>query len=175
MEEQEQVIIPTPNEQENRTGGADLLATTEANDGTGKKPRKPRKEYPKLETLDDIPESRNQLSYEWMLNYTLAEGTPEQCAEMLDFIEHNQIQRESHLERCKGVTFYVTDIRGMRNLFCDMFFPALKEYKSKPTEETQLEKAKRLLAEKAAQARAAKEQTPVKPQGKGASSNRSKK
>lgn len=140
MDEQEQVIIP----------GVEIS--------------KPRKVYPKLESVEDIPESRSQLSYDWMVQYALANGTPEQCADLLDFIEKNQVIRESHLKRCRGVEFTVTDIKPMRNLFCDMFFPALKEYKSKPkSKESQLDMARRLLAEKAAQAgQETKEKAPTK-------------
>lgn len=116
---------------------------------------KPRKTYPKLQSIEDIPVSRSQLSHDWMLEYTLAKGTPEQAAALLDFIEKNQVVRESHLKTCHGVEYTVTDIKPMRNLFCEMFFPALKDTKSKPkSKESQLDKAKRLLAEKAAQAKA---------------------
>lgn len=130
MAEQEQVIIP----------GVEVSKT--------------RKTYPKLRSVDDIPVSRSQLSHDWMLEYTLAKGTPEQAAALLEFIESNQVTRNSHLPKCRGVEFTVTDIGPMRDLFCKMFFPSLKETKSKPkNKESQLEKAKRMLAEKAAQAK----------------------
>lgn len=129
MSEQEQVTIP------------------------GVEVKKERKTYPKLKSVDDTPVSRSQLSHDWMVEYTLAKGTPEQAAALLDFIEKNQVIRESHLKTCHGVEYTVTDIKPMRNLFCEMFFPALKETKSKSkSKESQLDMARRLLAEKAAQA-----------------------
>lgn len=132
MSEQEQVTIP------------------------GVEVKKERKTYPKLKSVEDTPVSRSQLSHDWMLEYTLAKGTAEQAAALLDFIEKNQVVKSSHLKTCHGVEFTVTDIKPMRDLFCEMFFPALRETKSKAkSKESQLDKAKRLLAEKAAQAKKA--------------------
>lgn len=114
---------------------------------------KPRKTYPRLERLTDIPESRFQLTYDWMVEYTMANGTPEQCAALLDFIKSHQVKRDSHLKTCKGVKYQTTDIKPVRTLFCEMFFPALKEPKSSGKQkESQLDRAIRLLSEKAAQA-----------------------
>lgn len=133
----------------------------------GVETKRTRKTYPKLQSIDDIPESRSQLSHEWMVEYTLAKGTPEQCAALLDFIEKNQVVKESHLKTCRGVEFTVTDIKPMRDLFCDMFFPSLREPKNKPkSKESQLDMAKRLLAEKASQAKA---------EDRGTSKNRNRK
>lgn len=139
MTEQEQVVIP------------------------GVEVKKERKTYPKLKSVDDTPVSRSQLSHDWMVEYTLAKGTAEQAADLLDFIEKNQVVKSSHLKTCHGVEFTITDIKPMRDLFCDMFFPALKETKTKSkSKESQLDKAKRLLAEKAAQAKKAQAATASK-------------
>lgn len=132
MSEQEQVTIP------------------------GIEVKKERKTYPKLKNVDDTPVSRSQLSHDWMVMYTMEKGTPEQAADLLDFIETNQVTRDSHLPKCSGVEYTVTDIKPMRDKFCDMFFPNLKKTKSKPkSKESQLDMARRLLAEKAAQAKKA--------------------
>lgn len=111
-----------------------------------------RMTYPKLKSVDDIPVSRSQLTHDWMLDYTVAKGTPEQAQTLLDFIENNQVIRGSHLPTCHGVEYTVTDIKPMRDLFCTMFFPGLKEAKGKSkSKESQLDKARRMLG-KAAQA-----------------------
>lgn len=103
-----------------------------------------KKKYPKLTSVDDVPISRLQLSYNWMLEYASNKGTKEQCRTLLEFIEKNQITRESNLDRCKGETYTVTNIKALRNEFCKMFFPALAETKT-PKKESQLEMARRLL------------------------------
>lgn len=111
-----------------------------------------RERAPRLKDITETPVSRSQLTHSWMLEYTAANGTPEQCAALLDFVEKNQIERESHLKTAQGTKYTITDISPMRDLFCDMFFPELKENKSYQKKETALEMAKRLLSEKAAAA-----------------------
>lgn len=108
--------------------------------------KKPRKTYPKLKNITETPVSRSQITYDWMIQYAAAYATQDQRAALLDCIEKNQIERESHLKTCPGTKYTTTNIKPLRNLFCEMFFPELKEAKGYQKKETGLEMARRLLA-----------------------------
>lgn len=150
MAEQENVVLQEQEEVVKDVEGQVVIP------GVDVSPNRKRTTYPKLKSLEDIPVSRSQLSYDWMLEYTLENGTPEQAAELLDFIQNHQVERESHLKKLNGLKYKATDIKPMRDLFCSMFFPELRESKtSGKNKESQLDKAIRLLQQKAEQAKAA--------------------
>ena len=104
-------------------------------------------EYKKLQSVEDIPQSLTQLTHDWMVDYVLAQGNPENAAALLAFEEANQEKWSSNLKYIMK-----TDIKAMRQWFCEKYFPALLKNKSKKAKESNLEYSRSKLAELAVKA-----------------------
>ena len=112
-------------------------------------------EYKKLQSVEDIPQSLTQLTHDWMVDYVVAQGNPEDAAALLAFEEANQKQWSSNLKDENGKEYppvMKTDIKAMRKWFCEKYFPALLKNKSKKTKESNLEYSRNKLSELAAKA-----------------------
>ena len=112
-------------------------------------------EYKKLQSVEDIPQSLTQLTHDWMVDYVLAQGNPENAAALLAFEEANQEKWSSNLKYKDGKErppVMKTDIKAMREWFCKKYFPDLLKNKSKKAKQSNLEYSKNKLAELAAKA-----------------------
>ena len=108
---------------------------------------KTRKKYPKLETLDQIPEAKSQLTFNWMVAYVSEKGTEKQREQILKVIEEHQVERATKFKNRKNKNYESTDMKILRKEFCDMFFPSLNE-KSNVSSKSQLDRAREMLLKK---------------------------
>lgn len=101
--------------------------------------------YVKLNKVSDIPESKTQLTKDWMSEYVIAKGTAEQIATCIKFLEDKSIDGHNNLT---GEDIKKIDLVGMREWFCEEFFPNVgKKKKSSKKKEAQLSQIERLKQE----------------------------
>ena len=115
-------------------------------------------EYKKLVSVEDVPQSLTQLTHDWMVDYVVAQDNPEDAAALLAFEEANQKAWSSNLKDKDGKDrppVMKTDIKAMRQWFCEKYFPQLLAKKNKQKKASNLDYSRDKLAELAARAKTA--------------------
>ena len=81
---------------------------------------------PKLDPATQTPEKRGDIDKAYIVAYTKLHGTPEQRAEMKQFILDHTVERTSQLTK---QPYKDIQLKEVRNKFCELFFPKLAETK----------------------------------------------
>lgn len=99
--------------------------------------------YKKLNKVDDIPESKTQLTQKWMMDYLKEKASNEDKQYFISFLENadNKVKRTNNLTNTEYETI---DIKKFREEFCKKYFSKLNEKNTKKKENKQ---EKKTLAE----------------------------
>ena len=84
----------------------------------------------RLDPLTDKPTKKGDITKNYMVRYAKAYGTPEQRAELKQFIKEHTVEKESKLTHS---TYKDIELKACREKFCELFFPELVEKKGKRT------------------------------------------
>lgn len=82
----------------------------------------------KLDPKVDKPEKRGDIDKEFIVEYTILYGTPDQRAAIKKCIKEHTVERTSQLTK---KPYKDIELKPVRNKFCELFFPKLIEKKTK--------------------------------------------